>query len=65
MNALTILAALLVIGCAALEEQVPALDTAATRASQYGGCVKFVCAVAIWSAQPLQDCRMRPGSCRQ
>lgn len=43
MNALTLLLALLVIGCAAIEGELPALDNAATRAQQTGGCLKLRC----------------------
>lgn len=59
MNALTILAALLVVGCGALEEQAPAFDTAATDAMQTGACLKLVCAI------PLSDCRVRPARCHR
>lgn len=44
MNALTILLALLVCACAAIEGGLPAIDSAATKAAQTGGCVKAVCA---------------------
>lgn len=43
MNALAIGLALLVMGCAAIEGEMPALDTAATRAQQTGACVKLRC----------------------
>ena len=52
MNALTILLALLVVGCAALEDQAPALDTAATDAMQAGACVKVVCAYPPLACHP-------------
>lgn len=51
------IAAAVVGACAVLEEQAPALDTAATAAQQYGACVRFVCAL------PLNDCKFRPGRC--
>lgn len=60
MNALTILAALLVVGCGALAEQVPALDSAAVAAQQYGGCVKLRC-----DFPPLQHCRPAVGRCER
>lgn len=65
MNALTILAALLVVGCGALAEQVPALDTAATMAAQTGACLRLTCKTTLWSDTPLQNCRVRPGRCER
>ena len=43
MNATVIGLALMVVACGALEEHAPALDTAATRAAQTGGCLKIKC----------------------
>lgn len=59
MNALTIGLALLVMGCAAIEGEMPALDTAATRAAQTGGCVKIRCEYA-----PVR-CRPAAGRCER
>lgn len=59
MNALAACLALSVIGCAALEGGMPALDTAATEAQQTGGCLKVICAL------PLSDCRVRPARCHR
>jgi len=47
-------------GCAALDEQAPALDTAATEAMQVGGCLRVVC-----HFPPLSDCRVRPARCQR
>ncbi len=64
MNAITVLLAALVFltgaGCAALEEQVPALDTAATKAAQTGGCIRVVC-----HFPPIQHCRPAVGRCER
>lgn len=49
---MTILAALLVMGCAAIEGELPALDTAATKAAQTGGCVKLRCEYAPLRCRP-------------
>lgn len=43
MNALTIGLALLVMGCAAIEGDFPALDQAMDRAARTGYCVKIKC----------------------
>ena len=71
MNALVVLLLALAFlagaGCApigrALEETVPAIDTAATAADQAGGCLRLVCAAALWQAPPLSQCRIRPARC--
>lgn len=52
MNALTILAALLVVGCAAIEGEMPALDSAATKAAQTGGCLLVRCEYFPISCRP-------------
>jgi len=65
MNALTILLALLVVGCGALDAHAPALDTAATKAAQTGGCLLLVCDTALWSDRPLQHCRPAVGRCER
>jgi len=57
----TILLVLTLSACAALEEQTPALDTAATEAMQAGGCVRIVCALPISES----ECRVRPGRCHR
>lgn len=59
MNAFTILAAFLVVGCGALEQVQPSLDAAMTHAMRVGGCVQFKC-----DFPPVENCRIRPGSCR-
>ena len=59
MNALTILAALLVVGCGALADQAPALDSAATDAMQTGACIRFSCML------PLSDCKLRARRCHR
>lgn len=43
VNALTIGLVLLVIGCAAIEGELPAVDTAGTSAAQTGGCLMLRC----------------------
>ena len=43
MNALVIGLALLVAACGALDARAPAIDDAATRAAQTGGCLKIKC----------------------
>lgn len=59
MNALTILLALLVVGCAAIQGELPAIDTAATKAAQTGGCVKAVC------SYPPVRCRPAVARCER
>jgi hypothetical protein len=60
-----LLLALALSACAALEEQAPALDSAATVAAQTGACLRFVCKTAFWSATPISECRVRPGRCHR
>jgi len=61
MNALTLLLALLVMGCAAIEGEMPALDRVMDRAMRAGGCVKAVCFLPIES---IRDCGPSVGSCQ-
>ena len=60
MRALLLIFAL--SACAALEEQAPVFDTAATKAQQTGGCVKIKCELPLTS---LSDCRPGVGRCHR
>lgn len=54
------IAAAVVAACAMLEEQAPALDTAATAATQTGACLRVAC-----DFPPIGNCRVRPGRCHR
>lgn len=43
--------------CAVIEEQMPLMDRAMTRAAEVGACIKGICDL------PFNNCRVRPGVC--
>lgn len=58
------IAAAALSACAVLDEQAPALDTAATAAMQTGGCLKLICALEP-ALGGLTQCRVRPARCHR